>query len=121
MKANVNKHGSWIMLVYNGEYVHNPTGKVAQVTYHSCFCDVDSAAKFMHEHLVGKNEISEQDFEEWVGCLAENKPGSVDCFHSFYPIVWYDPRLDDGDFAIEGDYDAWEDWVSKLKSDGKWT
>jgi hypothetical protein len=94
----LNKHGAWIMVVCTS---------LGQVR---AFATVDKATAQIREWLEKGGELRRpQDlanWESWAECLAENKPGAVDCYGSVFPVVWYDPDLDDGEFEVTD----WEEW-----------
>lgn len=117
---NINRHGAWIYIVWNGVWVQGRPRLFdgsrgvevsGQVVEHRLFCTVDAAAKYLYEKLVKSGEVEPEEFEEWASCLADNEPGATDCFHSAYPVVWLDPQKEDGSFDIddEDSHDAWEE------------
>lgn len=114
MTANLNKHGAWIYTVWNGPAIRNRKGEHGAITEHRAFATVDGAAKYMHEKLVKSGLIPLECFEEWSGLLAKAEVGTVDCFHSLYPIVWYDHEKDEGEFEVD-DYEDWEEAVESLR------
>jgi len=126
VRHNINKHGAWIYVVWNGPWIRGRrtvNGRLAgtsvsgQVVEHRAFATVDSALKYLHDKLVKTGEVPAADFEEWAACLAQNRPGATDCYYSCYPIVWYDPALDDGDFEVN-DYKEWETALRYRKGKG---
>jgi len=116
VRANVNEHGAWIYVVWNGPWILQGNEQaIGQVVEHRSFATVDGAAAYLHDKLVKLGEVAESDFEKWIACLSSTRPGAVDCYHSCYPVVWYDPALDDGEFGV-GDYAEWEEALRYRKS-----
>lgn len=105
MSATINEHGAWIMVVCQSH--GEQQGMVRS------FATVDAALKQIREWLGALDDA--EGFESWSKCLATNKPGVIDCYDCVYPIVWYDPSLDDGQFEVD-DYEEWE--AAKAKSPG---
>lgn len=92
--ANVNVNGAFIMVGKNGRIV-------------SQHATVDAAALAILDIVRPRTPQDYAHVKGWLPALAYNKIGAVDCYDSAYPIIWFDPALDDCTYEVE-DYEEWE-------------
>jgi hypothetical protein len=99
MLANINRHGAWIMVGNQGTIVGQ-------------YATVDGAVRAIAK-IIGpfKDPRDRSGFKHWLPALAESPVGTIDCYDSAYPIIWYDPGLDECQYEVE-DYEAWEEAVN---------
>jgi hypothetical protein len=104
----INDHGAWFMVGENGSFATVNSGN---------FTTVNGAADAILK-ITGITRSSPyrwSSFKGMLSALRQNRPGSVDCLDSAWPIVWYDAALDDCGCEVED----WEGWEAALAARGE--
>lgn len=116
--ANINVHGAFFMIFGPGPVVKR-TRTPRTIAPSSlpgssrsligCYATVDSAVQVIVSVVQPKTRADYMHLKSWAAVLAYNTPGTVDCYDSVWPIIWYDPDKDDCQFEV----DDWEEWEAE--------
>jgi hypothetical protein len=95
--AEVNQHGAWFMIFSDGKL---------EGTYATVNGAADAILRL--NPSIRSDPSAWASFKDLLSALRGSRPGTVDCFHSAWPIVWYDRNRDECLYEVD-DYEEWEE------------
>ena len=104
----INVHGAWFMVGESGSLTSVNSGN---------FATVNGAADAILRitGITRADPFQWDSFKTMLAALRAYRPGSLDCLGRAWPIVWYDPCLDD----CENEILDWEGWEAALAARGE--